>query len=70
MVIGTMKKILLIEDDLDLYALLKYNLEREGFQLVGSNTGKGAVDLCVRESRTFGHRSGAAGELVGEKTGI
>ena len=44
-----MKKILLIEDDLDLYALLKYNLEREGFQLVGSNTGKGAVDLCVRE---------------------
>ena len=34
---GTMKKILLIEDDLDLYALLKYNLEREGFQLVGGH---------------------------------
>ena len=44
-----MKKILLIEDDVDLYALLKYNLEREGFALVGANTGKGAVDLCVRE---------------------
>ena len=44
-----MKKILLIEDDLDLYALLKYNLEREGFQMVGANTGRGAIDLCVRE---------------------
>jgi len=44
-----MKKILLIEDDADLYALLKYNLEREGFVLVGSQTGRGAVDLCRRE---------------------
>jgi DNA-binding response OmpR family regulator len=44
-----MKKILLIEDDSDLYALLKYNLEKEGFQLVGSQTGKGAVELCRRE---------------------
>ena len=44
-----MKKILLIEDDVDLYALLKYNLEREGFRLVGANTGKGAVELCARE---------------------
>lgn len=44
-----MKKILLIEDDVDLFALLKYNLEKEGFQLVGGHTGKGAVDLCARE---------------------
>src|SRR5215469_532606 len=44
-----MKKIAVIEDDLDLFALLRYNLEREGFQMVGSNTGKGAVTLCVRE---------------------
>jgi DNA-binding response OmpR family regulator len=44
-----MKKIVLIEDDADLYALLKYNLEKEGFQLVGSQTGKGALDLCRRE---------------------
>jgi len=41
-----MKKILLIEDDTDLFALLKYNLEKEGFALTGSQTGKGAVDLC------------------------
>lgn len=44
-----MKKIMLIEDDSDLYALLKYNLEKEGFQLVGAQTGKGAVELCRRE---------------------
>src|SRR3954451_22809154 len=44
-----MKKIALIEDDSDLYSLLKYNLEKEGFPLVGSQTGKGAIDLCRRE---------------------
>jgi DNA-binding response OmpR family regulator len=44
-----MKKIVLIEDDADLFALLKYNLEKEGFGVIGSQTGKGAVDLCRRE---------------------
>lgn len=44
-----MKKIVLIEDDADLLALLKYNLEKEGFTLAGSQTGKGAVELCRRE---------------------
>lgn len=44
-----MKKIVLIEDDADLFALLKYNLEKEGFVLVGSQTGRGAIDLCRRE---------------------
>jgi DNA-binding response OmpR family regulator len=44
-----MKKILLIEDDLDLYELLKYNLEKAGFQFVGSKTGKGAIEFCARE---------------------
>lgn len=44
-----MKKVMLIEDDADLYALLKYNLEKEGFVLVGSQTGKGAIELCRRE---------------------
>lgn len=41
-----MKKIVLIEDDTDLFALLKYNLEKEGFTTAGSQTGKGALDLC------------------------
>jgi DNA-binding response OmpR family regulator len=44
-----MKKIVLIEDDSDLFALLKYNLEKEGFALVGAQTGKGAIKLCRRE---------------------
>jgi len=44
-----MKKIVLIEDDTDLFALLKYNLEKEGFAIAGSQTGKGAVELCRRE---------------------
>jgi DNA-binding response OmpR family regulator len=42
------KRIVLIEDDTDLYALLKYNLEKEGFSIAGSQTGRGAVDLCRR----------------------
>jgi two-component system phosphate regulon response regulator PhoB len=44
-----MKKIVLIEDDQDLYSLIQYNLEKEGFAVVGSQTGRGALDLCRRE---------------------
>jgi two-component system, OmpR family, phosphate regulon response regulator PhoB len=44
-----MKKIVLIEDDADLYSLVQYNLEKEGFSVVGSQTGKGALELCRRE---------------------
>ncbi len=44
-----MKKILVIEDDVDLFGLLKYNLEKEGFQMVGAQTGRGALELCRRE---------------------
>jgi DNA-binding response OmpR family regulator len=42
------RKILLIEDDADLYNLLEYNLVKEGFQMEGSQTGKGALELCRR----------------------
>src|SRR5579871_3956824 len=45
---GDMKKIVLIEDDADLFSLLKYNLEKEGFVMTGAQTGKGALDLCRR----------------------
>jgi len=41
-----MKKILLIEDDADLFSLLQYNLEKEGFLLTGLQTGRGAIELC------------------------
>ena len=45
-----MKKIAIIEDDADLFALLKYNLEKESFAVVGQMTGKGALELCRRAS--------------------
>src|ERR1700728_5116129 len=44
-----MKKIVLIEDDADLYSLIQYNLDKEGFAMVGSQSGKGALELCRRE---------------------
>ena len=44
-----MKKIILIEDDADLFALVKYNIEKEGFAFAGSQTGRGALELCQRE---------------------
>src|ERR1700750_1687380 len=44
-----MRKIALVEDDADLYALIKYNLEKEGFAGAGTQTGRGVIDLCRRE---------------------
>ena len=41
-----MRKILLIEDDADLFALLKYNLEKEGFAVTGLQTARGAIELA------------------------
>jgi DNA-binding response OmpR family regulator len=44
-----MKKIVLIEDDTDLFSLLKYNLEKEGYTVAGAHTGRGALDLFLGE---------------------
>jgi two-component system phosphate regulon response regulator PhoB len=44
-----MRKIVLIEDDPDLYSLIQYNLDKGGFVVAGSQTGKGALELCRRE---------------------
>jgi DNA-binding response OmpR family regulator len=44
-----MRKIALVEDDADLYALIKYNLEKEGFAVEGTQSGRGVIDLCRRE---------------------
>jgi len=38
-----MAKILLIEDDTDLFSLLQYNLEREGFAFAGTHSGSTAL---------------------------
>ena len=43
-----MKKILIVEDDQDLLALVTYNLEKSGFSVVGSQTGRGTLELCHR----------------------
>jgi DNA-binding response OmpR family regulator len=45
-----MRKIVLVEDDEDLVALLRYNLRKEGFECVDLQTGKGALDVC-RQAR-------------------
>jgi two-component system phosphate regulon response regulator PhoB len=44
-----MKKVAVIEDDTDLLALLKYNLERESFRVVTASRGGGALEICLRE---------------------
>jgi DNA-binding response OmpR family regulator len=43
------KKIAVIEDDADLFTLLKYNLSKEGFAVIGAQTGRGVAELCRRE---------------------
>jgi DNA-binding response OmpR family regulator len=41
-----MRKIVIVEDDADLVALLRYNLQKEGFRCMDAQTGKGALELC------------------------
>ncbi|MBI1354592.1 MAG: response regulator [Acidobacteria bacterium] len=43
-----MRTIALIEDDRDLQELLRYRLQREGYRLVASGTGKDAVDFLLQ----------------------
>ena len=44
-----MRKVAVVEDDADLFALIKYNLEKEGFTVTGTQTGRGVTELCRRE---------------------
>jgi DNA-binding response OmpR family regulator len=44
-----MKKVLVVEDDADLFSLLQYNLRKEGFQTAGSQTGRGVLEMCRAE---------------------
>jgi DNA-binding response OmpR family regulator len=41
-----MRKIVVVEDDTDLFTLLQYNLRNEGFAVSGLQTGGGALALC------------------------
>ncbi len=42
------KRIVLIEDDADLFELLRYNLTKEGYEVAGARRGQGSVELCER----------------------
>ena len=42
-----MKKILIIEDELNIYELIKFNLEAQGFEVAGVHEGAGAVEKIV-----------------------
>ena len=45
-----MKRILLVEDNLDLAEGLQRNLEHDGFRVSHANTAAGAIDVCLREA--------------------
>ena len=40
------KRVVLIEDDADLFELVRYNLSKEGYEVSGARTGKDSVKLC------------------------
>ena len=45
-----MKRILLVEDNLDLAEGLQRNLEHDGFRVSHASTAAGAIDVCLREA--------------------
>ena len=49
MLMNHQSRVLVVEDDADLYSLIQYNLAKESFAFAGSQTGKGAIELCLRE---------------------
>ncbi|WP_195267343.1 response regulator transcription factor [Eubacterium sp. 1001713B170207_170306_E7] len=44
-----MKKILIIEDELNIFELIKFNLEAQGFEVAGFHEGTGAVEKIVEQ---------------------
>jgi DNA-binding response OmpR family regulator len=43
------RTILIIDDEADLIELVRYNLEKEGYAILGAGDGESGVDLVVRE---------------------
>lgn len=43
-------KILLVDDDNDILEFIKYNLEKEGYQVFTANNGRIAVDIATKET--------------------
>lgn len=44
-----MKKILAVDDERDILELLKYNLEKEGYKVICSNSGEKALELVKKD---------------------
>jgi two-component system, OmpR family, response regulator VicR len=44
-----MKRILVVDDEIGIVDILKYNLEREGYQVIVAYDGKEAIDTAYRE---------------------
>lgn len=42
-------KILLVDDDSDILEFIKYNLEKEGYQVYTANNGRIAIDIALKE---------------------
>lgn len=42
-------KILLVDDDNDILEFIKYNLEKEGYQIFTANNGRVAIDIAAKE---------------------
>lgn len=48
-----MKKVLVIEDNLDNMRLITYALERSGYEVIAAETGEEGVELAIRELPFF-----------------
>jgi two-component system, OmpR family, alkaline phosphatase synthesis response regulator PhoP len=51
-----MKKILLVDDEVDILEFLKYNLEKDNFEVLVSSNGKDALKKNYAESRSDSFR--------------
>lgn len=43
------QKILVVEDEIHIIELLKYNIEMAGYQLISTDNGRDGIDLCIEE---------------------
>lgn len=48
-----MKKVLVIEDNLDNMRLITYALERSGYEVIAAETGEEGVEMAIRELPFF-----------------
>ena len=54
------KKILVVDDEPDIIEILKYNLEKEGFEMFSANNGEEGIQIAEREKPDLIVRSPAS----------